>query len=249
MKPVKVATEEVHLPSTCNTPRNPLEPLEELWTVLRVLGVAPHVFDKALNLYVLQWRSLPAVLTIITTAYLSVAAAAGMVGLVMTLAAPPVFHTTDQEVKFIWQMMVVVLFGSMLLNAWSQTISMLLAGHRLCRLLNSWLNIECWGDISPGHGVKMRVRLQLAFVTVASISFMGCVLAGHPHVLLTGLDGVASILFVVPFHWLETSPFFTQVTAPVTFINPAQQNLTHKSLTVLIRIPRFSKKAAQFRKF
>lgn len=216
MKPVKVANDEVHLPSTRSMAHNPLAHLEELWIVLRALGVAPFVFNKALSLYVLQWRSLPAVLTIITTAYLSVAVVAGMIGLMMTLATPPVFHTTEQEVKFIWQMMVVVLFGSMLVNAWSQTISMLFAGYRLCRLLNSWLSIDTWSDINPGKGLKMRVRLQLALMIVVSVSILGCVLAGFPYVLLVGLDGVASILFVVPIHWLEISPFLTQVTMPVT---------------------------------
>lgn len=212
MKTVKVANEQVHLPSTCNTPRNPLAPLEELRTVLRVLGVVPYVFEKSLNLYVLQWRSVPAVLTIVTTIYLSVATLAGVMGLMMIIATPPLLHTTEQEVKFIWQMMVVVLFGSMLLNAWSQTISMLFAGHRLCRLLNSWLSMESWSDISPQKGLKTRVRLQLAFMIGTSVFILCCVLAGFPYVLLIGFDGVASILFIVPFDWLKSSPFFTQVT-------------------------------------
>lgn len=211
MKLVKVAAEEIHLPATCSMTGRALAPLAEVWTVLRALGVAPYVFDKTGNLHILKWCSAPAMLTVTTAAYLTVATVAGVVGLMMTVATPPVFHTTEQEVNFIWQMMFVVLFGSMLLNAWSQTMSLLFAGHRFCGLLNSWLDMATWGDMDRGKGLKIRVRLQVAFTIGVAAAILGCALAGFPYMLLLGLDGVASILFIVPFHWLGTSPFSTKV--------------------------------------
>lgn len=217
MKPVKIAMEEVHIPSTNSLAHNLLSPLAELLAVLRLLGVVPYVFDKTLKLYILRWRSVPAVLSIITAAYLSMAIAVGVVGLMMTVATPPVFHTTEEEIKFIWQMMVVVLFGSMLLNAWSQTVSMLFAGHRLCSLLNAWILMESSVDVTHTNALKKQVRFQLAFITATSLSILSCVLASSPYVLLIGFDGVASTLFLVPSHWLEFSPFLMQVTSYFLF--------------------------------
>lgn len=213
MKPQKVATQELDIPSTFGVTWSPLAPLVELWAMLRILGIVPYVFDKTLNLYVLRWRSVAAMLTITIATYFSIATVTGTVGIILSLSSQPMFHSTEQEVKFIWQMMVVVLFGSMLLNAWSQTVSLLLAGNRLCRLLNSWLYMAHLSDVSPTKGVKIRVRLQMAFVIGSSVSILSLVLAGFPNVMLEGLDGVASILFLMPTAWLELSPFITQVTS------------------------------------
>lgn len=212
MKPQKTATQDLDIPSTFGVTWSPLAPLVELRAVLRVLGIVPYAFDKTLNLYVLRWRSVAAIMTIITAAYFTIASVVGTVGIVMTISSQPIFHSTQQGVSLIWQMMVVVLFGSMLLNAWSQTVSLLLGGNRLCRLLNSWLCMTHWRDVSPIKGIKMRVRLQLAFLIGSSVTILSLALAGVPDVMVEGLDGVASILFLVPTAWLELSPFLTQVT-------------------------------------
>lgn len=213
MKPVKKAgTQGVDVQLAFDVVWNPLAPLAELWIMLRVLGIIPYVFEKALNLYVLRWRSVSGVLAIVTAIYFSIATVVGTVGIILTLSTHQTFHSTEQEVNFIWQMMVVVLIGSMLLNAWSQTVSLLMAGNRLIRLLNDWLRVLQWNDSSSAKGVKTRVRLQMAFMIGCSISILTLVLAGFPQVLLEGLDGVASILFLIPSTWVQHSPIHTQVT-------------------------------------
>lgn len=208
----RMKLQAVDVQSTLGAAWNPLAPLAELWVMLRVLGVIPYSYDKTLNLYVLRWRSVSGMLAIMIAIYLSVATVAGTVGMIITLSSQSTFHSAEQEVRFIWQMMVVVLFGSMLLNAWSQTVSLLMAGNRLIRLLNSWLCLSQWSDSSNAKGVRTRVRLQMAFMIGSCISILALVLAGFPRVVMEGLDGVASILFLVPPTWMQHSSFHTQVT-------------------------------------
>lgn len=208
MKTKKAATQELDMPSTIDVAWTPLAPLVELRALLRGLGIVPYAFDNTLKLYVLRWRSVAAIMTVITATYFTIASVVGTVGVLMTISYQPIFHSTQQGANLIWQMMVVVLFGNMLLNAWSQTVSLLLAGNRLCHLLNSWLSMTHWSDVSS---VKLRVRLQVVFLMGSSVSILSLVLSGFPDVMLEGLDGVASILFLVPTAWLELSPFLTQV--------------------------------------
>ncbi|XP_047472180.1 uncharacterized protein LOC125027261 [Penaeus chinensis] len=188
-------------------------PLRPLHFVLGLAGLWPYWYDKAASEYKLLWLSAQGAHTMLTFGYISVlllTTAFGvfrMVLLQQTDAADPPADPKKQSIKITGVVMVV----GYLINAWVQLLNTILAGRRLCRLLNRWNKFHVATFIDPTKGLYVKSCVKVVYMVAFMITMLVLTVVEVPEFLLDVLDGLAEHIFLVPSAWLIHSGVFTKV--------------------------------------
>nr|XP_053646745.1 uncharacterized protein LOC128698514 isoform X1 [Cherax quadricarinatus] len=214
-KSLFLVPETPHKASFPNIFRRSLRPLR---MCLRVLSILPFTYNVSRGQYVMKWCTFAFLQSVITAIYLTVLMVTIVVGGVTMFSQSEIHQTQENITIFDIKMLVVLLIGGNLMNAWVQVLSLLYGGQRVCGLLNSWNSLVAATHLDPLKGLQVTMRMQIGLlcgfcVIVLTLSFMEA-----PDVLVWGLDGVAQTILLVPEEWFYQSPAFVKVVRVVTCV-------------------------------
>ncbi|XP_064122470.1 uncharacterized protein LOC135226691 [Macrobrachium nipponense] len=187
-----------------------------LWPLrmfLRVIGIIPYVYNEEKIEYTVKWWSPSGIHTLANALYMTTLLITTTVGVIKMATTQELRGQSgsddDNEDKNHQAIKLtgVILLSECLVNAWAQTLNVIYAGKRMCKLLNRWNGLSVAAELDPVKGLRRRVVWQIFFVAVFASTIFVMTLVGHPKIVPLVLDGVAEGMLVVPKDWLAASPF------------------------------------------
>ncbi|XP_042223625.1 uncharacterized protein LOC121867673 [Homarus americanus] len=210
-------------------------PLMLIRLTLRLLGIVPYTYSRTLQEYVLAWRSVAALHTLLVFAWLTALLITTSVGLVRMFLRSQFLDKSSESHET--ELLGVVIIVGCLLNAWVEVLNVVLYGHPICKFLNQWKVLVAETSLDPTKGLRVSSIVHALFLYAFVIAVLVVAVIGPPDKLMDIVDLLAQVLFMVSPEWLRQGTPSVQVVRVVVGVVVGHLYMVYKgSLFLLVSI-------------